>query len=244
LLIFSSNRSASKHLSRHENLATLCGYVVNNSSLPSQLQWTIEEVLAWIKQLGFPQYHNTFKANFIDGRKLLLVDASALVKMNIKDWDHILKITTEIREMYEIEPKKYDRSISLPLQNPETLFKYYKISSGPKYELCQQTDFMHKLKLMSKPKTQLNHFEKLHEWLKHVPEFQQIRIGNIKRANLFYVKPNPNGELKLDESEPTCSCGMPPCECNWSKKEQCKPWQLALLVELDDRKYAEKICKL
>lgn len=222
-----------------ENLATLCGYYVDELELPSPLKWTADEVLLWIKALGFPQYQNTFEANLIDGQKLILVNASALVKMNIKDFDHVKKITKEIRNLFKIELENLGRSVSLPSQNPETLFKFFKVSSGPFHELCQRTEFFQKMNLISEAKVQLNHFEDLHKWLQHIPEFQRIRIGNIKRVNLFFVKSNPNSQFDMKEPEHVCHCEMPPCECNWTEKEKRKPWQLSFLIQVAEGKYDE-----
>lgn len=207
-----------------------------------QLKWSSDDVLEWIKNLGFPQYQNTFRANFIDGRKLLLVDASALVKMNIKDFNHIKEIAKEIRKLFKIELEKFDRSISLPSKHPRTLFKFYKVSSGPIYELCQQTKFFKEKKLLRSLETeiQLNHFEKLHQWLKHIPDFQNVRIGGIKRINLYFVKPNPKPDTI--EEAPECSCTMPPCECRWSDKEKREPWRLSLLIKIDEGKYDSGVC--
>lgn len=237
------SRVPSKDLkSLKENLATLCGYLVDDLELPSQFKWTNDDVLEWITNLGFPQYQRTFEANFIDGRSLLRVDASALVKMNIRDFEHIKEITRSIREMYKIELEKFDRSISLPPRNPETLYKFHKIPTGPIYELCRRTEFFKQLKLMGKAKTQLNHFENLHELLKHIPDFQDIRIGNIKRINLYFVKPNPCKEIELFKGDDSCPCTIPPCECNWSEKEKQAPWKLSFLVEVAEGKYGKSLC--
>lgn len=211
--------------------------------LPLQFNWSNDDVLRWIESLGFPQYRETFQVNFINGKKLLLVDASALVKMNIKDFDHIKTITKSIREMYKIELDKFDRSISFPPKEPETIYKFYKIPTGPIYELCSRTDLLKRMRLMKEAKVPLNHFEKLHQWLLHIPDFQHIRVGGIKRINLFFIKANPHREVELIKKEETkCSCTMPPCECYWSKKEKREPWRLAFLMQLDKGKYAGKFC--
>lgn len=225
------------------NLTTLCGFYVDELELPLQFKWTSNDVLEWIEALGFPEYQNTFKVNFINGRNLLRINAPALVKMNIKDFNHIKTITRAIREMYKIELEKFHRSISLPPKNPETLYKFHKIPTGPIYELCSRTELFKQMKLMGEAKVQLNHFEKLHEWLKHIPDFQATRIGNIKRINLYFVKPNPCQELELFIEESSCNCVMPPCECNWNEKEKQAPWKLSFLVEVDGGKYKQNICE-
>lgn len=238
----SRNRTRKKDLKSCENLTELCGYVVDDLELPSEFEWTNADVLSWIGDLGLPQYQNTFKVNLIDGRTLLKIDASALVKMNIKDFDHIKLITNEIRKVFKIEIETFSRSISLPLKQPETRYKFFKISTGPIYELCLRTDFFKQRKLIGQAKVQLNHFEKLHEWLKHIPDFQNVRIGNIKRINLFFVEPNPHRELEAFDEPSKCSCSMPPCECVWSDKEKRQPWRMKFLVEIDEGKYFIGLC--
>ncbi|KAA0187801.1 hypothetical protein FBUS_05404 [Fasciolopsis buskii] len=60
-----------------------------NTEIPEASQWTTEQVAEWISDLGFPNYKDCFIENFIDGRKLILVDASALPKMGITFFPHI-----------------------------------------------------------------------------------------------------------------------------------------------------------
>ena len=223
-----------------KELVTLCGFVVNKLELSLQFTWTNHDVVEWIKDLGFPEYQNTFKVNLINGRTLLLIDASALVKMNVKNFDHIRIITEGIRLMYNIELEKFSRSISLPHKEPNTLYKFYKIPTGPIYELCSRTEFFEKMKFIQ-VKVQLNHFEKLHKWLKHIPDFQSVRIGDIKRINMYFVKQNPHREVEKYAGGLKCNCIMPPCECNWSKTEKLPPWRLAFFIQNDEEKY-QSIC--
>lgn len=231
-------RTSQKELKSCENLVKLCGFVVDELGLPSQLEWTSNDVLDWIEKLGFPQYRKTFKANFINGRTLLKIDASALVKMNIKDFNHIKFITSEIRQMYKVvELEVFSRSISLPSKHPEALYKFYKIPTGPIYELCYRTEFFKKIKLMGEAKVKMNHFEILYEWLKHIPDFRNVRIGNIKRIDLYFVALNPHRELEKFDDPAKCFCTMPPCECGWSDNTKRQPWRLNFLVEIDEGKY-------
>lgn len=226
-----------------EDLATLCGVLVDKSQLPSQFNWSNEDVVNWINDLGFPEYQSAFEKNLILGRKLLLVNASALPKMNIQNFELVKKITCDIRKMYGVELARANRSISLTPQEPLTLYKFYKTSTGIVHELCRPTDFFRMLKMMKEPEIKLNHFEKLHKWLQHNPDRQLIRIGNIKRENLYYVRPNPCQELELPEKKESCKCEMPPCVCQWNKKEKRKPWRLFVLVQAEEGKYSDRICK-
>ncbi|TPP63267.1 hypothetical protein FGIG_08062 [Fasciola gigantica] len=60
-----------------------------NTTIPEASQWPTEQVAEWISELGFPNYKNCFVENFIDGRKLIQVDASALPKMGITKFEDI-----------------------------------------------------------------------------------------------------------------------------------------------------------
>lgn len=230
-----------RYLKQPKEFQTLCGFVVDELELPEQFQWKNEEVLEWIENLGFPQYKETFKENLIHGRSLLLLDASALVHMNIHDFDDVKKITQDIRRMYNVE-KVLQRSISIPPRHPDTHYKFYRTQTGPIYELCTRTCLFKKMKSMKETEIQLNHFEKLHLWLQHYPDFQQTRIGLIKRVNLFFVKPGPEQEIKETlEKDPVtkCRCIIPPCHCNWIMKT---PWKISLLVEINNGKYDKIDC--
>jgi len=99
-------------------LTFVCCCALNKLELPKQFKWTTDDVLDWIDSLGLPQYKESFRMNFIDGKKLIRIDASALIKMNIKSFDHIKMITGSIRKMYGIEIENSKRSISLPFSEP------------------------------------------------------------------------------------------------------------------------------
>jgi len=221
-----------------ESLAVLSGRIVDEFELPPQFNWTNDDVVDWIRSLGFPQYEKTFRTNLINGRTLLLVDASALVKMNIKDFEHIKKITQSIREMYNVEAEQFGRSISLPPRHPETLYKFHRIKTGQIYEPCKRSDLFRRMKLMPEvAKAELNHFEKLYERLKHIPERQSVRIGGIKRTNLFDV-------AKGDAFSKVCSCKLPPCSCKYTMAQKRKAWRMSFLVEIEHTKPSDnRVCQ-
>jgi len=49
-----------------------------SDKMPITFYWSTENVARWVDQLGYPQYKNCFLDNHIDGRKLILIDASKL----------------------------------------------------------------------------------------------------------------------------------------------------------------------
>jgi hypothetical protein len=213
-------------------LTFICCCVLKKLELPQQFKWTTYDVLDWIDSLGFPQYKESFRVNFIDGKKLIRIAASALIKMNIRDFDHIKMITGSIREMYGIEIENSKRSISLPLSEPLDLYKLHKSYSGYSYEVITCCDYFKKIKLLNEIPEKLNHFELLHNWLKHIPDFQTIRIGHIKRENLYHVPQNlePDDDI-ASESIESCSCEMPPCVCKWTVEELNNALTITLLLE-------------
>lgn len=147
--------------------------------MPIQLKWNYDDVAEWIENLGFPQYRKTFELNMINGRNLILLDANALVRMNIKDYNDIKTITKSIRDMYRMELPKCDKKcISIPLKYSPAHFKAYKVLSleHRQYKVC---DLFKEVPIVKETSKKVNHFERLHQKLKHIPNFQSIRIGRI-----------------------------------------------------------------
>lgn len=213
-------------------LTFICCCIVNKLELPKQFEWTTDDVLHWIDDLGFPEYKESFRVNFIDGKKLIRIDASSLIKMNVRNFDHIKMITRCIREMYGIEIENYKRSISLPFSEPLDLYKFHKSYSGYSYEIITCCDYLKKLKLLKDIPEKLNHFELLHNWFKHIPDFQNVRIGKIKRENLYNVehKLDPDDDISFDSMN-SCICDMPPCNCKWTVEELKSSINITILLE-------------
>lgn len=69
---------------------------------------TTEDVAEWIKKMGFPFYQDCFRRNFINGRKLILADASSLCKFGITDYNHIKFIAKEIRTLLKIDDPSWE----------------------------------------------------------------------------------------------------------------------------------------
>ena len=70
--------------------------VVDNE--PELMYWSYQDVVNWIVDLGFPQYANCFRNNFIDGKKLILINGSTLPKMGIQDYEHIKIISKDLKD--------------------------------------------------------------------------------------------------------------------------------------------------
>lgn len=173
--------------------------------------WTFQDVQKWIGSIGYPQYKNTFEKNFIDGRKLILVDASALTKMNITDFDDIKVITENIQKLYGLN--KHCESIRC--LEAFTFYNLFKTRTRVSYESAYFCEFLKELKFT----VNFNHLERLHLFLQHVLNFQHTRVGNIERKNLYGVKEQLLRFKDILGDRNKCICDMPPCGCKWSVNE-------------------------
>ncbi|XP_013418295.1 sterile alpha motif domain-containing protein 15-like [Lingula anatina] len=117
-----SSRGSSRSV--HEDL--------RDERIPSCQQWTCEQVGKWIEELGFPQYKDCFVSNLIDGKKLILISASALPKIGITDFEHIKFISGSIRQLLTIEHPNWSRSISLPPRETLGMYLERKSKTGEK----------------------------------------------------------------------------------------------------------------
>ncbi|XP_013069786.1 uncharacterized protein LOC106057220 [Biomphalaria glabrata] len=71
--------------------------------IPACFYWTIDEVADWVESIGYSKYKENFRSHFINGRKLLTVDACVLPKMGITHFGDILAICKHVRELLRIK---------------------------------------------------------------------------------------------------------------------------------------------
>jgi len=95
---------------------------LKDARVPTALYWSVEDVTKWIEELGFPQYKDCFQTNGVDGKKLIVIDASSLPKLGITDFDDIKLISKTIRDLLGIDEPFWNRTISRP--NREELGMY------------------------------------------------------------------------------------------------------------------------
>lgn len=103
---------------------------LKDEQVPACLYWSVDQVADWIEELGFPNYKECFKQNVIDGRKLILIEASAFPNIGITDFEHIKMIAKSIRDLLEIEEPDWTRSISLPPRSTLGMYLETKASNG------------------------------------------------------------------------------------------------------------------
>lgn len=152
----------------------------------------------------------------------MLLDANRLVKMNITNFDHIKKITSAIRKMYDVpDMYNYVPDMYYGTHLLQTHYKLYRVKNGLKYQRTRRTDLWRKLRLLRKKREYLIHWQILERWLRHELPEEWERVGSIHRYNLYHIRkkyPPPPvlpwylKKIKIDLT--TCNC-MPPCTCDW-----------------------------
>lgn len=160
--------------------------LVDSLPKPEPLVWTIRDVSIWLRILALPQYIPTFKVNLITGRKLLLLNPKRLFQINIRNYEHQVRLLTEIQKLFKIEKETVFRNISLPQRQPETHYKLFNTNTGQRYERMSRTAFFREeMKILREPKPILNHFERLHQHLQRRPPpylvTEQELFGGVRR---------------------------------------------------------------
>ncbi|XP_038073323.1 sterile alpha motif domain-containing protein 15-like [Patiria miniata] len=113
---------------------------------PAYLTWSSQQVADWMADLGYPQYRECFTTNGIDGRKLILVDASHLPSLGITDFEHIKHISRSVRDLLAIEEPYWNRSISLPHREMTGMYLERKSITGPKADSLTYGKYLKELK--------------------------------------------------------------------------------------------------
>ena len=96
----------------------------NDPGIPSAYHWGPEQIDQWITGLGFPQYRETFKANFITGKKLVLLDASRLSQVKyqfcLSKNSQVTKFgaKTSVRRLFDTTLSVLKFTVSSPTQVP------------------------------------------------------------------------------------------------------------------------------
>uniref|UniRef100_A0A336MJJ2 CSON000193 protein n=1 Tax=Culicoides sonorensis TaxID=179676 RepID=A0A336MJJ2_CULSO len=120
--------------------------IVNSLPVPDALSWDTDQVLL----------------NCINGRKLLNLTPTQLCQMNIHDFDDYKKIFNGIRNLFKINMNKNS------FYDPNTQYLIHKSMTGPKYQNLTRIEFFEQNRILTPhPKQNQNHFERLHEFLKH-----------------------------------------------------------------------------
>ncbi|XP_049884353.1 uncharacterized protein LOC126379588 [Pectinophora gossypiella] len=158
--------------------------------------WTIEQVADWMENdVGLPEYRSCILDNFINGRRLLMLeDPSHMPEINIHSLDHIKMITSKVRETFSTDFVLFCRSIGLPPRKPLTHCTWFKSRTGPTWGIRQnwaRCDILRWMKIIMPEPIYLDHWDLV--WYMK-PDFPKVLFGKIPRRTTFehiphYVKP-------------------------------------------------------
>ncbi|XP_016987433.2 uncharacterized protein LOC108050319 [Drosophila rhopaloa] len=217
-----------------DSLVELCSIVVDKLPLPSIFEWDDMDIRRWINGYGYPQYMNTFRVNMILGRKLLLLDASALCAMNIKNFEHIQHITYGIRMLFHFELTKFSSSISLPDEKPNELYLLFHAQTGMNYDKVRRSDLYRRMQILRERARNLDHWDLLYLWLHREQErkYKEL-IGMAPRERMYKcavaVKKPVQWPPEMEPEELMCMTCIPPCDCDWTERDLRLPWHLECL---------------
>ncbi|XP_033735291.1 sterile alpha motif domain-containing protein 15-like [Pecten maximus] len=112
-----------------------------NSGIPDCIYWNEQQVANWIEEQGFPQYKQSFLTNFVTGRKLIVIDTSALPSMGVTDFDEMKRLTKLIRDLIRV-PKIHPKP-EVAMRNPRVAYLEMKRRTGRKMNNTTYKSFIH-----------------------------------------------------------------------------------------------------
>ncbi|XP_026747878.1 uncharacterized protein LOC113508907 [Trichoplusia ni] len=162
-------------------LYEIAASVVDQFPYPDHFSWTEEQVADWMADVvGLPQYQACILDNHINGRRLLrLEDPSVLPELNIHDWQHIKRITNEIRKIFTTDFIRFARSVGLPLRKPLTHCTWFKSQTGPTWGIRQnweRGDILRWMKIIMPEPLYLDHWDLV--WYEK-PDFPRLLLARI-----------------------------------------------------------------
>ncbi|KAI8431475.1 hypothetical protein MSG28_015991 [Choristoneura fumiferana] len=120
--------------------------------------------------------------NKINGRRLLMLeDPSHLPAIGIKNFEHIQKITSKVRQLFATDFVKFSRSIGLPPRKPLTHCTWFKSRTGPNWGIhvnWSRCDVLRWMKILMPEPSNMNHWDLV--WY-HKPEFPKVKFARVKK---------------------------------------------------------------
>ncbi|KAF7991523.1 hypothetical protein HCN44_008894 [Aphidius gifuensis] len=159
-------------------LTKLAGDVVNNIPLPRCWQWNMDQVVNWIDHtVKLPQYKECFKMNFINGRRLLLLEDHLLSRIGICNLSHTRIVMNEIRKLSGFEKIDWNKNISYPQRHPMTMYVQYRVPTGPIRDTITRVEYFKKIGILNNFKSCLDESKS--------NKLPCTRFGLVKRKNVY-----------------------------------------------------------
>lgn len=153
--------------------------------------------------------------------------------MNIKNFEHIKRLTYEIRSLFHFEMTKLGRSLTQYPEFLNELFKLFRVKTGFKYENVRHSDLWREMQLIRQKEPNYTHWDVLERWLKYEKDPRELISSPIikhalERTSLTSTQAQNEG----------CSC-LPPCNCCWTESDCRPPWRFKCLPHLlPDKEFA------
>ena len=162
----------------------------NNTNGPDPYGWSVEEVLQYLKSIGFNEYVQTFEENLIDGKVLFDLDDKDLLEMGMDSIGHRKKLLQNC-ELYLQTLKKNNKSFT-PRKHSKNLYEEEE-SYNNKTTPFNFLDSSHHSKQLTSPPTEWK-IQDVSTWLK------QLGLDQYKE---FFIKHQVDGNtlLSVDRSD-------------------------------------------
>ncbi|XP_023948984.2 uncharacterized protein LOC112053707 [Bicyclus anynana] len=118
----------------------------------------------------------------------MLEDPSKISQLNIKDFDHIKRITSQVRRTFNVEFERFARSVSLPPRKPLTHCTWFKSRTGPTYGIREnwtRCDILRWMKIISPEPVKMDHWDRV--WYQQ-PDFPKVKFARLPQP---YTEPIP-----------------------------------------------------
>ncbi|KAH8415193.1 hypothetical protein KR215_008161 [Drosophila sulfurigaster] len=182
-----------------DSLFNLCAAVVDAQGRTEVFKWNINDVANWLIDFGYPEYEQTFRENYIDGHKLLNLDAIALVALNIRDFEHIRHLGRGIRALY----RKELQTATEAKQNSE-VYKSFRSRTGRNYEGLRETELLGRMHMLRSVFQDLNEWDLMELHMSRIPvrRYREVVAGS-RRYNLYGPSTARREPIMVDDVDTT-----------------------------------------
>ncbi|XP_017850305.1 uncharacterized protein LOC108605187 [Drosophila busckii] len=182
-----------------DSLFNLCTAVVDAQTRNEVFKWDINDVASWLRDFGYPEYEQTFKENYIDGHKLLNLDAIGLVALNIRDFEHIRHLGRGIRALYRKELQ-----MATETKQQSEVYKSFRARTGRKYEGLRETELLGRMHMLRSVFQDINEWElmELHMARTPVRRYREV-VAGTRRYNLYGPSTARRQPIQVDDVDTT-----------------------------------------
>ncbi|KAH8237825.1 hypothetical protein KR032_002926 [Drosophila birchii] len=164
-----------------DSLFNLCAAVVDSQARTEVFKWSINDVTDWLRNFGYPEYEETFRENYIDGHKLLNLDAVSLVALNVKNFEHIRHLGRGIRALYRKELQTATET-----KQQSEVYKTFRARTGRRYEGLRETELLGRMHMIRSVFRDVNDWDLMELHLSRTPvrRYREVIAGS-RRYSLY-----------------------------------------------------------